>query len=114
MKHNFSDSTSRWPLPFINREPLALDSQEIQFLQKNRRSSNCVPYPRHIPTPPPVVGAQRRGLTYQAAAGHHRCMVLPVAGSALNFTDTTCSIAHHVASDKADKPDKTVTNSCVA
>lgn len=101
MKHYRLDSTSTLTDPFINREQTALDVQEQQFLEKCRRSNNCVHYPHHIPTPFAVTVGQRRGLSYQATAGNQRCMVLPVVRSALTLTETTCSLTHPLTADKA-------------
>ncbi|MGK7889982.1 MAG: hypothetical protein AB4042_11665 [Leptolyngbyaceae cyanobacterium] len=64
----------------INREPAALDRQEVQFFERCRRGTTNVPYPRHISVPTPVPTVQRRGLTYPSAAGHRSCMPLPVIG----------------------------------
>ncbi|MEB3231186.1 MAG: hypothetical protein VKJ64_09265 [Leptolyngbyaceae bacterium] len=76
----------------INREPAALDTQETQFFERCRRGTTNVTYPRHIPIPTPVFNVQRRGLTYQSAAGHHQCMALPVAGSTRFMAGTTCPL----------------------
>ena len=88
--------------PSINNEPAALDAMETRFFERCRRNTTNVSYPHHIPVPRPVTNLQRRGLTYQSACGNRLGAPVPILGSTITLSQTTCPVSPQPVNRQVD------------